>query len=300
MHWKTKALIQTVFSHIPGGESLNYLCQRRLFHSLPVADEIFREKADIARRHLENLTRHGLVPVENARFYEFGAGKDLILPLCLYGLGAQEQLLVDIRHLARDELVLDSLRRLESGVVPGLQRRPRSAATVGGIAAALAALGITYRAPCDARETGLPEASVDYITSTSTLEHIDEPEIRLILKECRRILTPDGRMSMFVDYQDHYSYADMTISAYNFLQFEAEEWAQWSPSLQFQNRLRHGDYLALFGEAGFEVVDDRPTMGSTADLEVVRGLPLAQGFRSRTIDELAVRDSFVTLRRAAF
>lgn len=299
MRWKTKALVQGAFSRMPGGESLNYLCQRRVFRSLPVDDSVFHEKAEIARRHLANLTEHGQVPVGDARFYEFGAGKDLILPLCLYCHGANEQLLVDIRPLARDELVLDTLSRLDAGVVPGLPRRPGPGRAGAGLPAQLAALGITYRAPCDARETGLPAQSVDYITSTSTLEHIAEPDIRLILRESRRILRVEGRMSMFVDYQDHYSYADTSISAYNFLQYEDREWARWSPSLQFQNRLRHADYLALFEEAGFEILDDQPTTGSAEDLEVVRTLALAGRFRSASEHDLAVRDSFVTLKPAA-
>lgn len=298
MRWKTKALVQTAFSRMPGGESLNFLCQRRIFRSLPSDDPVFHEKAGIARQHLANLTEHGVVPIADARFYEFGAGKDLILPLCLYCLGVNEQLLVDIRPLARDELILDTLRRLETGVVPDLPRTP-GAATEGGVTEArLATLGITYRAPCDARHTGLPDGSIDYITSTSTLEHIAEPDIRIILHESRRILRSDGRMSMFIDYQDHYSYADTSISAYNFLQYEDLEWARWSPSLQFQNRLRHCDYLALFEEAGFEVLNDRPTNGSPEDLEVVRTLPLAGRFRSRSEHDLGVRNSFVTLKPA--
>ena len=298
MRWKTKALIQGAFSRMPAGESLNYLCQRRIFRSLPVDDSVFHEKAGIARRHLEHLTEYGHIPVGDAHFYEFGAGKDLILPLCLYCHGANEQLLVDIRPLARDELVLDTLRRLDAGVVPGLPRTPGPRPAGAGLQAHLAALGITYRAPCDARETELPDQSVDYITSTSTLEHIAEPDIRLILRESRRILRPEGRMSMFVDYQDHFSYADTSISAYNFLQYDDREWARWSPSLQFQNRLRHSDYLALFEEAGFEILDDRPTTGSPEDLEVVRTLAVGDRFRSRSEQDLGVRNSFVTVKPA--
>lgn len=299
MRWKTKALVQGAFSRVPGGESLNYLCQRRIFRSLPVDDTIFNGKAEIARRHLEHLTEHGQIPVGEARFYEFGAGKDLILPLCLYSHGANKQLLVDIRPLARDELVLDTLRRLNAGVVPALPRAPGSVPAGGGLEAQLAALGITYRAPCDARSTGLPDQSIDYITSTSTLEHIAEPDIPLVLRESRRILRPSGRMSMFVDYQDHYSYADTSISAYNFLQYDDREWARWNPSLQFQNRLRHSDYLTLFEEAGFEVIDDRPTTGSPEDLDVVRTLALADRFRSQSEQNLGVRNSFVTLKPAS-
>jgi SAM-dependent methyltransferase len=294
--WKAKAALQAVFSRVPGGEALNYLCQRRIFGNLPVGDDTFRATVASAADHLDKLRAHGPLPVDQARFYEFGAGKDLIIPLAYYCMGVNEQVLVDIRHLAREELVVDTLRRLCDGVVPGLVRTPEPALSVQGLDRRLAALGITYQAPCDARGTGFPDGAVDYATSTSTLEHIGEADLRSILQETRRILRPDGLVSSLVDYQDHYSYADSSISVYNFLQYEDGAWARWSPSLQFQNRLRHHQYLALFDAAGFDVVEDNPTPGSPEDLEVIAGLPLAGPFRDMAPADLAVRRSLVVLR----
>jgi SAM-dependent methyltransferase len=239
------------------------------------------------------------VPVEQATFYEFGAGKDLIVPLTYYCLGVGEQVVVDIRDLAREELVVDALRRLSAGVVPDLLRAPDAALGLSGRQPRLAALGVAYRAPCDARATGLADASVDYITSTSTLEHIPADDIRLILRESRRILRPEGRMSMLIDYQDHYSYADSSISAYNFLRYDDREWARWNPSLQYQNRLRHSDYLAVFEAEGFDVVDAETVAGTPADLETIAQLPPATAFRERDPQDLAVRLAFVTLQPGA-
>jgi hypothetical protein len=153
---------------------------------------MFRETLLHAQHHLENLTRLGTIPIDRARFYEFGAGKDLVIPLAFYCLGVESQVLVDIRHLVREELVVDTLRRLSSG---DLDRSPVVALALEGLDERLATLGITYRAPCDARDTGLAEGSIDYITSTNTLEHIAEPDIRLILRESQRILSPDGLVS---------------------------------------------------------------------------------------------------------
>jgi len=102
--------------------------------------------------------------------------------------------------------------------------------------------------------------------------------------------------SMFVDYQDHYSYADSSISVYNFLQYEAREWVRWSPSLQFQNRLRHADYLAMYQDAGFDIVQDEPTAGSAEDVRLVGALPLASRFQTADELGLATRNSLVTLK----
>lgn len=296
--WKAKAALQTLFSHVPGREALNYLCQRRIFRNLPVNDATLRATAQDARRHLENLTRHGTVPVNEATFYEFGAGKDLVVPLTYYCLGVREQLIIDIRDLAREELVVDALRRLGTGVVPDLVRSPEAALGVSGRQQRLTALGIAYRAPCDARATGLANTSVDYITSTSTLEHIPPADIRLILRECRRILRPGGVMSMLIDYQDHYSYADSSISVYNFLRYDEREWVRWNPALQYQNRLRHSDHLAMFTDEAFEIIDDDPVVGSTDDLRIIAELPPAAPFRDRDPQDLATKLAFVTLKRA--
>src|SRR5262249_3632127 len=114
--------------------------------------------------------------------------------------------------------------------------------------------GIDYWAPCDARRTQLEAGSIDWITSTNTLEHIPLQDIHAILQECRRLLRDDGLMSCLIDYEDHYSYFDHSISGYNFLQYSDEAWAFFNPALYYQNRLRHRDYLDLFQSAGFEVV----------------------------------------------
>ncbi|MDQ6946418.1 MAG: class I SAM-dependent methyltransferase, partial [Actinomycetota bacterium] len=218
------------------------------------------------------------------------------IPLAFYCLGVNHQVLVDIRRLVRDELVVDTARRLCDGVVPGLQRTPEAALVGRGLDRRLAAVGITYRAPCDARASGLESGSVDYITSTSTLEHIPAADIRLILRESRRLLSSEGRLSLLIDYQDHYSYADDTISVYNFLQFEDEAWTRWSPSLQYQSRLRHRDYLAMFDDEGFEVLDAEPHVGSDNDIEVLRSLGVASHFQRYGEQDLAIRGALITLR----
>ncbi len=106
-------------------------------------------------------------------------------------------------------------------------------------------------------------------------------------------------MSTLIDYQDHYSYADSSISAYNFLRYDEREWARWNPSLQYQNRLRHSDYRAMFDAEGFVIVDDQPVTGSPADLETIAALPLASLFRDRNPYDLATRLTFVTLTAGA-
>ena len=44
--------------------------------------------------HMEQIRKYGSVGIEHAKFYEFGAGWDLIGPLAFYIMGARDQTLV--------------------------------------------------------------------------------------------------------------------------------------------------------------------------------------------------------------
>src|SRR5947209_20546285 len=105
MRWVAKAILQQGLSYAPGGERLNYLLQRKVFHSLPAGRASFEQKAERARQHFEAFVQRGGVPPGEARFYEFGAGWDLLVPLTYYQRGVRDQTLVDIRPLVRLDLV---------------------------------------------------------------------------------------------------------------------------------------------------------------------------------------------------
>src|SRR5690606_7554709 len=136
----------------------------------------------------------------------------------------------------------------------------------------LEAANVEYRAPCDARATGLPAGSFDLVTSTSVLEHIPPADLPAVLAECRRLLRRDGVCSFQVDYKDHWCYFDRSISHHNFMRYTEREWRRYNPPLHYQNRLRHSDYVRLFEEAGFTVEAD-------PQVEDLPDFPLAPEFR---------------------
>ena len=158
-------------------------------------------------------------------------------------------------------------------------------------------LGITYVAPADARNTDLPTGSIDYITSTSTLEHIPPADIALILQECRRILRVGGIASMIVDYSDHYSHFDKSIGAYRFPAIlNIANWKRYNSSFHFQNRLRHPQLVGLMGASGFDVVEIRASP-SAEDVQYIRDFPLAAPFREIPAEEIAICTAQIILRR---
>ena len=301
MHWKCKALLQLAFSNIPFGERLNYFFQRYVTKSLPVTDAKIVNIISIAQEHIDVVRQYHRRLLSQSTFYEFGAGWDMIVPLAFYAFGVQRQVLVDIRNLLRLNLVNDAIEKYQRLTLDlGLLRKP-SKYLYGGQHNFHALLkeyyGIEYRAPCDARCTGLDAGSIDCITSTNTLEHIPPQDIQAILRECYRLLRDDGLISFRIDYQDHYSYFDSRISVYNYLQYSDKVWSFFNSTLHYQNRLRHRDYLDLLQEAGFQILEERRKDGTEFDLKIIEQLPLDKKFKAYSLHELAVRTALIVAHK---
>ena len=294
MKWVAKAAVQRAIGLLPGGERINYQFQRRVTRQFPRSDQQFRLHAKEAVHHLNGLRSHakGLAPAE-ARLYEFGAGWDLITPIVFYGFGINYQTLVDIEaHMRLDNVnhTLDQYCRLrgclEEFAGASLREIPREPLT--DPTQLRERFGINYLAPCDARDTGLPADSFDFVSNTFTLEHIPRPDIAAILVECRRLLKPGGLISCSVDMQDHYSFFDNRISVYNFLKFSDRTWRLINSPLHFQNRLRARDYRTLLAEAGFELVAETLDAPGSERLGQLASLRLSPRFqRGYSADELA-------------
>ena len=293
MRWLAKAALQRGLGVLPQGERLNYVFQRHVLHSFPLGDGALKQKFARACSHLALYEEHGPgVPAAEATFFEFGAGWDLAIPLAYALLGVGRQIVIDIRPSARTELVNDTIAAFER-LRPELEETAgRSLRDLGGPVASIAELeprfGIRYLAPCDARTTGLPAGSVDFVSSTDTCEHIPRADLAAIFAECRRLLRPGGAFSCRIDLQDHYSYFDRSLSRYNFLRFSDRTWALVNSPIHFQNRLRAPEYLGLVRDAGFDLVVDNPSGPNDQGRAELATLPLAEHFRGYSVDDLGV------------
>jgi hypothetical protein len=181
--WLAKAAVQGVLSYAPRGREVNHYLQRHVSKRLPRSDRDFDWHAQMGVEHLQALdrVRPGL-DRSALHCYEFGAGSDLIAPICLWAMGVERQTVVDINPNVGLDLVNDTLRRfategdrLERVLGVGLRRPGASAiATVQDL---VTRFGINYLAPQDSRAMPLEDASVDFVTSTFTLEHIPPVDI---------------------------------------------------------------------------------------------------------------------------
>ena len=100
---------------------------------------------------------------------------------------------------------------------------------------------------------------------------------------------------MKIDYSDHWSHADRSITPRHFLRFEDEEWRRWNPLMHYQNRLRHSDYRRLFDDAGFIILGEKETVPGCAE-DALRQIPLACRFKDCDMLDLAATAGHFVLR----
>ena len=140
-------------------------------------------------------------------------------------------------------------------------------------------LGICYRAPADARATGLEAGGFDLVSSSHVLEHIPAEDLPAILAECRRLVSPGGVVCHLWNMQDHYADFDPAISVYHFLSLDRARWRLVNSNLHYQNRLRLPEYMAMFHRAGLRPVHQQVWWPSPADLETLSPPAFGKGIR---------------------
>ncbi|MBK6538737.1 MAG: hypothetical protein IPG09_13490 [Ignavibacteria bacterium] len=114
MNFKYKAYIQKFLSAIPDGEKLNYFFQKYITNSLPISNEDLSEKTDTVLLHFNKFRKYNKeVNIGNCRYYEFGSGYDLVIPIGIRLLGFGELTCIDIRELVFPDLINDTIKRLK-------------------------------------------------------------------------------------------------------------------------------------------------------------------------------------------
>lgn len=230
---------------------MHFILQRYVTRRLPRAEKQVKAIYYLALRLIEQYARHGSRPLQDSTFFEFGSGRDLVVPLAIGACGARQFITVDIERLAKLDLV-----RSNAGFVANLSGMTRPA--LSSWDDLRNSWRVDYRAPSDARATGIEGDTIDCALSVETLEHIPPADISTILTEIHRILRPDGVAIMQIDYGDHFKGFDPSISSFNFLTYSDEQWEPFQSRFQYVNRLRHSQYLDLFKNAGFEIVLANP------------------------------------------
>jgi SAM-dependent methyltransferase len=302
MSWQMKCFIDNCKGLIPFQYSLRKL-KRRVgpYHPcLPRGAYAINEGLIQIQWLCDTLGR-----LEGKTVLEIGSGWELLIPM-LFSLCRVERLyLTDLTALL-DKVTLagsmESFRANKQPILDALHMDShefdnRFNGEINSEEDFLSRHRFIYLAPCDCRSLSLESATLDVITSRSVLEHIPPPVIEGIFQESYRLLKPGGLVCHFVDNSDHWEHGDKSISRVNFLRYSDRIFRlTYLNSLNYQNRLRHSQYIDMLRGAGFEILRAEPTVDAHA-LKALDTLPLAAAFRRFSAEDLATTDSYLLARK---
>ncbi|MBK8381624.1 MAG: class I SAM-dependent methyltransferase [Ignavibacteria bacterium] len=140
--------------------------------------------------------------------------------------------------------------------------------------------------------------SIDFILSNATMEHIPEKDLPEIMNECYRILRPAGVMSNVIDYRDHWSFFDNKISVYNYLQYSENEFDKINPSIMYQNRMRHKDYMKIIKQTGFKILEEIKFEPDEKEMKQLSEVRLNEQFQNNyTFGRAGTKSSMLVLSK---
>jgi len=183
--------------------------------------------------------------LEEAVFFEIGAGHDLAVPIALRRMGAKKVVASDVNRLAKLDLVDAAAQIISINLeksFPAIRNWSE-----------LKDFGVSYIAPHNTAKEETPV--VDAFISNEVLEHIPLAVLGRVNKNLSSNLAPGGLSLHSIDYNDHYA-RDGGVSRYNFLQFSDEDWKPFNANMHYVNRLRHSEYIKLMADAGLAIVSE--------------------------------------------
>jgi SAM-dependent methyltransferase len=259
----------------------------------------------------KRIQAQGYTPVGNV-FFEVGTGRVPLVPLAYWLMGAEKTITIDLNPYLKRDLVAESLRYIfeNEEEVRNLfgslldQKRFVELSAFNrefrfSISAFLNLCRVDYVAPGDAANTRLPNQSIDFHTSYTVFEHIPSDILRRILEEGNRIIRNGGLFVHRIDYSDHFSHSDKSISAINFLTHSDDEWKRYAGNrYMYMNRLRHDDFINLFEGVGHTIVQAQPSVDQRSR-ELLRNgsLKLNRRFSSKSEDVLAMTGAWIISRK---
>lgn len=307
MDWKLKSNIQNILSIIPYSisEPLYYWIQRK-FGQLKQSQINPISYLIAGIETCKKIETIGRSPIGGI-FLEIGTGRRVNIPLAFYLMGAQKVITVDINPYLKFELVKEDINYIRANqsqiekLFCGCIFNNRLKSIIEftnseySIADLLKFCEIYYIAPADTTNLPLPSQCIDFYTSYTVLEHIPPNILTEIFKEGNRVIKRKGIFIHRIDYSDHFSHSDKSISSINFLQFTDSEWDKIAGNrYMYMNRLRHDDFLALFKEANHNILlEEQYIDKKILDLINSKGLQLDQRFLSKSKSVLATTGSWL-------
>lgn len=311
MNWKIKCKVQNLVAGLPPSYSnAAYYWLQRQFGGLRRVNPVNQLRAGIAVcKWIEGVGRS---PV-GATFLEVGTGRRISTPIAFWLFGAERIITVDLNRYLKEELVKEDLAYMRENraeiedLFNGRIHDDRLSSLVsttqgrGRLGDVMDLCGIEYMAPADATKLSLPSASIDFHASYTVLEHIPESGVKGILEEASRVLKDDGLLVHRIDYSDHFSHSDKSISPINFLQYDNVTWQKIAGNrYMYMNRLRVDDFEDLFESSGQKILriesDENQAVRELLENGSIR---VDKSFSGKSAVVLSITGSWIVSQRRA-
>lgn len=301
--WLLKAAVQNIIGRMPNCHLWNSIFQKHVTKAYYPKLDTFKEKLIESRFHLDLYFKHSSLPKQEFAVFELGTGPWPFIPICLYLCGASEIWSYDLHPLLSKDMMKKTLSfycenaedRITEILGPVRKERLSELQSLWKFVdeeepdKLLRRINFYYITG-DARTSNLPNGSIDFIFSTLVLEHI-EPEVLIgLFDEFRRIASQDAVMCHYIGLADQYASVDKSITPFNHMKYTDFQWRLFNNPIVPQSRLRIADYRHLFNQSGWNIVEEKNTLGLKDDLD---SIAISSKFKHFSMEDLLVLYSWI-------
>lgn len=142
-------------------------------------------------------------------------------------------------------------------------------------------------------------SNVEFIYSRFVLEHISPQELYSIHSSLHSNTKENVKILHLISPSDHRSYSDMSISTYDFLKYDEEQWKRKQTKFDYHNRMRLPEYIEVFKKSGYKIefISYDKVEKTTEKYKMFKNLKLNERFLKYTEEENLAGSIVVLLRK---
>lgn len=259
--WRRKHLLMYPFSHNRFGENLYEWLTAA---ALGTQKGMSRKWCYWFREHILLSRRHANISFSGKRIWLFEPGWSLAPVILSYLVTAKGPLVTEDYNRQAKRYISPALTEVhkaapivcKSAVVPATNLEfLNSIERITSTQQMLDTCQAQYLVGDPQDLKNIPSEAADICFSMGRLEHFKENDLRYLLQQMSRILSPHGIGTHIIDHRDHFWHYDKSIHCFHHLTFSDQAWSTLAKGRHiYRNRLLEPDYIRLFNEAGFEVL----------------------------------------------
>ena len=309
MRWKINSRIKNLIAMLPDfiGDNVYYFIQRK-FGGLKKSDTLYLQNIAASKKIWTLIILSKKEP-RNKVFFELGTGRVPEVPFYLWLMGADKIYTLDIQQLVKNNLISEffqnvikneNIIRDELGEFLIEERLNKFKSNIlikkesELIEFMESVMKIIYFPKLDAKKTSLLDNTIDFYFSNNVFEHINIESISDILIEQKRITKNNGLMINYIDYSDHFSHTDKSISSINFLQYDDISWSKYGANrFIYMNRLRHDDFINIFDKHSYNcIITEINREVNFNEIIKKNSFEIHESFRKKSKDTLSILGSW--------